>query len=96
MDKETPGLGTKASEPAWMAQFFGKTLEQIPLSPQDFKKQAVDAISGATLTSLAVVRDLSDALKTVYEISGVKVETTGTQDSESGASPRGQYGNGGR
>lgn len=46
---ETAGLGTKAKEPAFTGQFIGK---QTPVT----LKKDVDAISGATITSSAVVK----------------------------------------
>ena len=52
---ETPGLGAKAQEDAFQAQFIGKTM---PLALTD-----IDAIAGATITSTAVV----DALNAAYE-----------------------------
>ena len=44
---ETPGLGAKAQEEPFLNQFVGKTL---PITMED-----IDAISGATITSTAVV-----------------------------------------
>lgn len=44
---ETPGLGAKAQEEPFLSQFVGKTL---PITMED-----IDAISGATITSTAVV-----------------------------------------
>ena len=55
---ETPGLGAKALEEEFQAQFIGK---QMPLTLSD-----IDAISGATVTSTAVV----DALNEAYALSG--------------------------
>ena len=52
---ETPGFGAKALEDEFQAQFIGK---QMPLTLAD-----IDAISGATFTSTAVV----DALNAAYE-----------------------------
>ena len=50
---ETEGLGKKAEEEAFVQQFIGKTL---PIAPSD-----IEAISGATVTTTAVL----DALNTV-------------------------------
>ena len=52
---ETTGLGARALEDAFQAQFIGK---QMPLALSD-----IDAIAGATVTSTAVV----DALNAAYE-----------------------------
>ncbi|MCX7820527.1 MAG: FMN-binding protein [Brevinematales bacterium] len=59
--KETPGLGTKINEKSWLNQFIGKKLEEIPLEKSEFKTKGVDAVSGATFSSLAVTRDIKDA-----------------------------------
>ena len=55
---ETPGLGAKAQEEAFQAQFIGKTM---PLALTD-----IDAIAGATITSTAVVDALNSAYASVY------------------------------
>jgi electron transport complex protein RnfG len=55
---ETAGLGAKAKEPAFTGQFVGK---QPPLT----LKQDVDAISGATITSVAVTNAVNTAAQAV-------------------------------
>ena len=50
---ETQGVGTKALEPAFAAQFIGK---QAPVSISD-----IDAISGATVTTEAVINAVNKA-----------------------------------
>lgn len=89
MAKETPGLGSKAADPAWMAQFAGKVWNQIPRDKAGFKANGMDAISGATLTSMAVARDISDALNVFYALYGSTLSNTdtATNDGTSGASP---------
>ena len=52
---ETEGLGSKARDEAFTAQFVGK---KLPLTIED-----IDAIAGATITSKAVV----DAINAAYE-----------------------------
>ena len=52
---ETPGLGAKALEPAFAEQFVGKV---PPLKIED-----IDAITGATITTQAVI----DGINTAYE-----------------------------
>ena len=52
---ETEGFGTKAKEPAFQEQFVGKTL---PLTAGD-----IDAVSGATITTTAVL----DAIDQIYQ-----------------------------
>ena len=61
---ETTGLGAKALEADFQAQFIGK---QMPLALSD-----IDAIAGATVTSTAVV----DALNAAYE----KSQSAGTAE----------------
>jgi len=61
--KETPGLGSKASEPSFLAQFTGKT----SISPLKAKKD-IDAITGATITSQAVSNGVREALKRFRQI----------------------------
>lgn len=53
---ETPGLGTKANEPAFKNQFKGKSLEsgaKFVLKKDDSSNYDLDAISGATISSRA-------------------------------------------
>ena len=59
---ETPGLGARALEDEFQAQFIGK---QMPLTLAD-----IDAIAGATVTSTAVV----DALNEAYASIGAAAE----------------------
>lgn len=58
---ETAGLGAKAKEPAFTSQFIGVT---APVT----LNQDVDAISGATITSSAVVRGVNAAAETVASL----------------------------
>ncbi len=58
--KETPGLGMRVKEPAFSSQFAGKKLP-VALSA---KGGSIDAISGATISSNAVV----DAVNSATEI----------------------------
>jgi electron transport complex protein RnfG len=50
--QETPGLGAKIVEPSFQEQFVGLTVDEIALSRNGGK---VDAITGATISSSAVV-----------------------------------------
>ena len=60
--KETPGLGTKMSEPKFIQQFIGKHPDQFNLK---VKKDGgeVDALSGATITT----RAFSAAVQTAHD-----------------------------
>ena len=64
---ETPGLGAKLSEPAFAAQFAGK-----PAAALKVKKDggAIDALTGATITSRAVCEALADAVARVDRLEG--------------------------
>jgi len=60
--KETPGLGTKMSEPRFSGQFLGKNPETFILKLKKDGGQ-VDAITAATISS----RAYCDALQRAYE-----------------------------
>ena len=63
---ETSGLGAKAREPEFQSQFAGKT------APVALKQNGgeIDAISGATYTSNAVVTGVNDAYVRIGEVAG--------------------------
>lgn len=50
---ETPGLGSRIAEPDFRAQFKGKTLQKL---------QEVQAITGATISSSAVINAMKNTL----------------------------------
>lgn len=74
---ETPGLGGEVENPAWQASWQGKqlydqqgelvsvTLKKGAVSPDDPKEVAhyVDGLSGATITSNGVSRDIKKVLE---------------------------------
>ncbi len=64
---ETPGLGAKLGEPAFAAQFADK-----PAAALRVKKDggAIDALTGATITSRAVCEALADAARRVDRLEG--------------------------
>ncbi len=68
MAKETPGLGSKVADKIWLKQFLNKKINQIPLSKAEFKEKGIDAVSGATFSSLAICRDILDAFKTYKKL----------------------------
>lgn len=60
---ETPGLGAKAAEPVFSGQFKGKKVEKlevVKVPPSD--PGQIQAISGATITSVAVASGVNEAL----------------------------------
>jgi electron transport complex protein RnfG len=62
--QETPGLGTKAGEPKFMSQFFGKKLTDVSDSIEVTKDGgSIDAVTAATITSRAVAKAATEALK---------------------------------
>ncbi len=62
---ETPGIGTKIKNTDWLQQFIGKT--------KGLKYGAgVDAISGATISSKAVLAGINEALDLVLSDGGSK------------------------
>ncbi len=58
--KETPGLGLKATEPNFGNQFIGRTAQEIRLKNEG---GAIEAITGATITSRAVTDGLRKAME---------------------------------
>jgi electron transport complex protein RnfG len=60
--KETPGLGSKMTEPSFLNQFFGRNPAEMKLK---LKKDggAVDGITGATVTS----RAFAEAVQAAYD-----------------------------
>ena len=83
--KETPGLGARIEEPWFTDQF--KNLEVawnaapdqrvlVGTSPSDNAPNEVDAITGATQTSMALMRFLNDELALVRELVGQQPPTT--------------------
>ena len=64
---ETPGLGAKASEDEFSAQFSGLKAEEISFSKTGANRDnnEIDAISGATITTTAVTDAVNEAI-TLY------------------------------
>ncbi len=59
---ETPGLGNKADESPFKEQFIQKEAVILTLTKGDKSGQNIDAISGATITSSAVVNAVNEAI----------------------------------
>ncbi len=57
--QETPGLGAKITEPFFLDQFQGLSAEQVVLAHNGGK---IDAITGATTSSSAVVNAVKEAI----------------------------------
>jgi len=72
--KENPGYGDRVEDEAWLAGFVGKTLGSGVWKPRaEDPAGVVDAVSGATVSSRAVVAGVGDALAVIGEYK-VKVE----------------------
>jgi electron transport complex protein RnfG len=56
---ETPGLGTKAADPAYLKQYKGKSAEDAKIIKEG---GSIDTITGATITSKAVNRAVITAI----------------------------------
>ncbi len=62
--EETPGMGAKITTPAFQDQFHGVPLQQLALSKSG---GSIDAITGATVSSQAVVSALNTKIDLVKE-----------------------------
>ncbi len=71
---ETAGLGARAKEPEFQAQFAGKK------APVSLSKDGgeIDALTGATITSRAVIKGVNEAMAGIAEVAGFTVESTST------------------
>ena len=61
---ETPGLGSKITSEKFLSQFEGKTIDEIYLK-KDNPEGKIDGITGATISSRAVVDGIRKFLKKV-------------------------------
>ena len=73
---ETAGLGARAKEPEFQSQFAGKT------APVALTKDGgeIEALSGATITSRAVVKGVNAAMESIAAEAGFTVESTSTAE----------------
>ncbi len=65
--KETPGLGSKATEPSFLRQFEKLKVDDLKLRKDGGK---IDAITGATITSRAVTEATKEAVEAVSRAVG--------------------------
>ena len=61
---ETPGLGAKITDEKFLNQFTGKTKEEIYLK-KDKSEGEIDAITGATISSRAIVEGVRKLLENI-------------------------------
>ena len=78
-DQETPGLGYNSLKRKWQDQYSGLTADRVPMSKAEFAANGIDALSGATITSLAVTKNISDAFKCFSKVMSV-TSTNGGQE----------------
>lgn len=85
---ETPGLGAKATDEAFIGQYRDKDVRQLTVTKTVVASDSdIQAISGATITSAAVTRGVNAALTYFNEHQSVTPSKAGGIDSLSGASP---------
>jgi electron transport complex protein RnfG len=68
-DSETPGLGKKAENPAYMGKFVGTggAERPVPVRKSSLSAAEADAITGATITYLGLSRALAEGARYVRE-----------------------------
>jgi electron transport complex protein RnfG len=71
-DNETPGLGKKAENPAYMDKFIGTGSEAnpVPVRKDMLASAEADAVTGATITFLGVSKALAEGAGYVKAVSG--------------------------
>ena len=69
---ETPGLGDKASQDFFRNRLKGKKPEDLVVVKDPANKVNVDALTGATITSTAVVKAVKEAVDEVVKYMGGK------------------------
>ena len=70
-DDETPGLGKKVRENAFLAPFTGKSASQVfTVKPDDTVLTHIDAVSGATISSRGMVDAVNIACAAYLAIKG--------------------------
>lgn len=68
---ETPGLGSKATDPSFAGQFEGKTVESFTVTKSGAAADnEIDSISGATITSRAVANAVNAGLAYFRSVGG--------------------------
>jgi len=67
---ETPGLGDKAGREPFKSEIKGKTAENLVVTKDPSKKDNVQAMTGATISSKAVTLGVQNAVKEVDQFTG--------------------------
>lgn len=85
---ETPGLGAKATDEAFIGQYRNKNVRHLTVTKIAAASDSdIQAISGATITSAAVTRGVNAALDYFNEHQSAVPSGAGDVDSQSEASP---------
>ena len=73
-NSETPGLGKKAENPAYMEKFIGTGSQEnpVPVRKDMLASGEADAVTGATITFLGISKALSEGAEYVQAVSGGK------------------------
>lgn len=69
--KETPGVGSRITEKAWLDQFAGKPVNLIPLQVRRSsaeKDNEIEAITGATISSETVATAVNRAVQRIGKL----------------------------
>ncbi len=70
---ETPGLGMNAAEPEFLEKFTNKSAEEFKVTKTgSTNEHEIDALSGATITTNAIVNSLNAGLIYLDDIAGGK------------------------
>lgn len=72
--QETPGLGANAAKPQFLSQFVGKTAGVEVLVGGGQADNAIDAITGATVTSRAITNGVNKAIEFSDSLLGVEID----------------------
>lgn len=67
-DQETPGLGYKCTSKAWQSQFAGLDESAVPQNKAGFDQPGLEAITGATITSMAVADNINIAFELFHQV----------------------------
>lgn len=72
-DAETPGLGKKAEDAAYMVKFLGTGAERpVPLKKSSLSSADSDAVSGASITFNGIAKALYAGSQYAQELGGVR------------------------
>ena len=69
---ETPGLGDNAAKEPFRSQFTGKQAESLTVVKDLSKKENIQAMTGATISSKAVTLAVKNAVEEVVQFTGGK------------------------